>query len=105
MINVREDSLSRSGTLGLEGLVAVAEKVLARTDLSEEERALAASRRRELKLALDLAFAKRAVDQRLPEARKRSLQVARNRDQPLSTRAKAAVACLSPGIVSRLKRR
>ncbi len=102
VINVREGSLSRSGTLPLEGLVAVTEKVLARTDLSEEERALAATRRRELTLALDLAFAKRAVEERLPEARTRCLGVARNRGHPLPTRAKAAVACLSPRLASRL---
>jgi glycosyltransferase involved in cell wall biosynthesis len=105
VINVREDSLSRSGTLGLEGLVAMLDKVLARTDLSDEERAAAARRAQAFRLELDLALAKKAVDEHLPDARTRSLRVARDRRQPLPTRAKAAAAFLSPRMASRLGRR
>lgn len=40
VIRVRDDSLSRQGTAGLEGLVAVLSKVVARTDLSPAEEAV-----------------------------------------------------------------
>jgi glycosyltransferase involved in cell wall biosynthesis len=104
VIEVRDDSLSRGGTRGVEGLIAVLGKVVARTDLSEEERAVAAARHRVLQLELELTLAKRAVHEHLPEARTRSLQVARNRQHPLGTRVKAAAAFLSPRIVARLGR-
>jgi hypothetical protein len=90
---------SRSSSDGIangEALVRMMEKTLARADLSaaereEAERALASHRRR-----LALERSQHAIETGSPTARRKSIALVTGEGFPTSTRAKAAVAALSP---------
>ncbi len=83
VIRVRDDSLSRQGTAGLEGLVAVLSKVVARIDLSPAEE---------------------AVGEHHPDARARCQWVAGTGGQQGMIRVKAAVSAAVPSLAGRAAR-
>jgi glycosyltransferase involved in cell wall biosynthesis len=98
---IREASLASDRVRMLEGRVAVLEKTARRSDLSAEERgvlegSLVVHRRR-----LKLRRAETALVDRRPDGRRLALDVARDRGFPHSTRARAALASVAPGLAGR----
>jgi glycosyltransferase involved in cell wall biosynthesis len=98
---IREVSLASDRVRMLEGRVAVLEKTARRSDLSAEERrvlegSLVVNRRR-----LKLRRAETALVDRRRDGRRLALDVARDRGFPYSTRARAALASVAPGLARR----
>lgn len=98
-------SLSADATAVLAGRIETLTKTAADPALTDEERA--SVRRRiagwERELAVDRARV--ALLERRPDARRRAWQIATTTEQPPWSRAKAAVAAVSPGVARSLLRR
>jgi hypothetical protein len=97
----REGSLSTNSIWLIEGCMKALTKALSRADLTRGERSLAEERLRDLEAKLLRARAKKALEEGAPEARALSLKVALGNANPLSVRAKAAAAVLSPTVARR----
>jgi len=99
---VRKESLSNDRSRMVEADLTALRKAASTLALTPGERAvlddsLAAKRR-----ALHVEEARESVIQRAPDARRRSLAVARGSDHALPTRAKAAIGAVAPGVARRL---
>jgi hypothetical protein len=96
---------SRSASDGIENadaLIRMMEKALGNPSLSAVERVAVERALASHRLRMTLELAHRAVRTAAPDARRRSLAVARRGGFSASTRAKAAVTVVSPGIARRL---
>jgi hypothetical protein len=96
---------SRSASDGIENadaLIRMMAKALGNPSLSAAERTAVERALASHRLRMTLELAHRAVRTAAPDARRRSLAVAREPGFGASTRGKAAVTVVSPGIARRL---
>lgn len=96
-----ESRSSRNRVAHFEDQVHLTEKALAGPGLSAGERSLAESLLTVRRRSLARERARSAVDARAPEARRRSLELLLGGGFDPATRAKAAVAVVSPGLARR----
>jgi hypothetical protein len=85
--------------------VLMTEKALQGSDLTPGERAWAEALLAERRLSLRRARARDAIRDRAPDARRRSIALLADGDLEPATRAKAALAVLSPSLAGRLLER
>jgi Glycosyl transferase family 2 len=101
---VRPDALSAARLPMLEGRLQTLVKASARADLSPAEFATVSRTLGRHRRELDVLELREALRERRPDARRRALAVARNRDLPGGVRAKAVVAALLPALAGRRER-
>lgn len=101
---LREASLSSDRARHLRGRVQTLEKAAAMDGLTADERTTVEQTLAEQRRALALEEARAALASGAPDARARSLAVARDSAHPLGTRAKGLVAAAAPRLAGRLER-
>jgi Glycosyl transferase family 2 len=100
--HMHENAMSSDKLLTSRGQVQTAEKAARTLDLTPSERALVQRLLTERRAAAELERARTALLDGTPDARRRSLDIVKQRGHGLPTRVKAALGAAAPGTMGRL---